>query len=74
METVISPVVSNLSTQGGDNEGGVVSLSVSVIVLMFGTVLFSTLFASLVAVVVAKMTSNSQKEIIQVMSELIISD
>lgn len=62
METVIAP---NMSLQSG-GEGGVVGLSVSVVVLLFGSVLFSTLLASLVAIMVTKMTSGKLKEIHQV--------
>ncbi len=62
METVITPVLSPTS----DNEVGVVNLSTSVVLLMCGTVLFSTLIASLVSVIVAKVTSSKQKEIVQV--------
>ena len=65
-ETIIPPtIVPNSSVHGDSGEVGVVSLSVSVIVLMIGTVVFSTLIASLVAVVVAKLTSSRQKELIQ---------
>ena len=68
-ETVISPVLSPTS----DHEVGVVNLSTSVVLLMCGTVLFSTLVASLVSVMVAKVTSSKQKEIVQVGKVLITS-
>ena len=63
VETVILPVESPSISYEDGNKGGVVGLSVSVFVLMVGTVMFSTLLAaSLVAVLVEKVTSSGQKE------------
>ena len=62
VETVILPVESpNISDEDG-NEGGVIGLSVSVIFLIVGAVMFSTLLASLIAVLFAKVTSSGKKE------------
>ena len=52
------------------SQGSVIVMSVSVIVLMVTTVLFSSIIASLVAILVARVTASGYKKFVQVLQNI----